>query len=177
MGRAAICMIGEVYAHLTVLERLPIQNARTARWLCQCICGTLLAANRTNLRHGQIKSCGCMHLPKGRTPTHGHRRGGSSREYRSWMGMRARCNNPNSPDWKWYGAVGVIICERWNSSFANFLSDMGPRPPKRSLDRIDPFGDYEPGNCRWATTKEQAANKRNSLTRRRRSLPLPTTIP
>lgn len=75
--------------------------------------------------------------------------------------MKDRCTNPNNLNYKYYGALGVTVCDRW-SQFENFVADMGPRPLKKSLDRINPFGNYEPGNCRWATAKEQANNKRKN---------------
>lgn len=82
--------------------------------------------------------------------------------YISWMNMKQRCLNPNDPAFNYYGGRGITVCERW-LTYANFLADMGERPPGTTLDRINNDGDYEPGNCRWATPKQQRANQRKRL--------------
>jgi hypothetical protein len=82
-----------------------------------------------------------------------------TREYRIWSGMRGRCNNKNAPSYRYYGARGIKVCARWERSFDNFLGDMGVAPSKsHSIDRINNDGNYEPGNCRWATRRQQMTN-------------------
>jgi hypothetical protein len=83
-------------------------------------------------------------------------------EYRIWIGIRARCLNPNRNGYPDYGGRGITVCEEWDD-FAQFLADMGPRPsPRHSVDRIDNNGNYCPENCRWATQSEQLANQNRS---------------
>ena len=94
---------------------------------------------------------------------HGHRpKAGASPTYATWLSMKSRCNRPESHNYHLYGARGISICERW-SDFVFFLADMGERPEGKTLDRIDPNGNYEKENCRWATTTEQSRNKRDSI--------------
>lgn len=121
-------------------------------WLCRCDCGNEINTSGNRLRSGKTKSCGCIVSIR-----HGL---STSPTYRSWGGMKQRCLNKNAINYNRYGALGITICKRWIDSFENFIYDMGDRPTGMTLDRIDPFGNYELSNCRWATPKDQCANKR-----------------
>lgn len=133
---------------------------RSKRWICLCDCGTLCEKGQGKLREGQSRSCGCLQkeLFVKRSRVHGLR---FHPLYMMWIGIRQRCLKPACKTYQWYGARGIKVCDRWRDSFEAFLTDVGDRPsPAHSLDRIDNDGNYEPGNVRWATAKEQARNKR-----------------
>lgn len=145
---------GQRFGRLVVLELHG--QGHNARWLCKCDCGKIAGLIGAKLRSGRVKSCGCaQHNGK-----HGHaRKNCESPTYISWTRMLSRCHDPNLDNYKHYGGRGITVCERW-LSFENFLADMGERPANRSIDRINNDGNYEPGNCRWATSAEQHSNKR-----------------
>jgi hypothetical protein len=161
-----IDLVGQRFGRLLVLAFEKVDAARHACWLCRCDCGEERSVSGNSLRRGNSFSCGCWNLARLalRNLTHGHARGHStSPEYRSWSGMIQRCRNPENPGWKNYGGRGIKVCERWRS-FENFLADMGRKPsPLHSIDRFpNNDGNYEPGNCRWATRFEQRHNRRDS---------------
>lgn len=160
-------MTGRSFGYLTVVSRAqPGSRDGQARWVCRCACGAQTVVSGGNLRSGGIKSCGCLigELNRKQKTTHGHSpKRKRSAEYTAWRGMYARCYNPKHKSFSDYGGRGITICQQWRESFEAFFADVGLRPdPKRSLDRIDPDGNYEPGNVRWATWSEQRMNQRRS---------------
>lgn len=159
---------GERFGRLVCVSYVDSKNPEMlARWLCRCDCGTEKVIIYKRLTSGRTASCGCLRreVTSRNSTTHGHSRPGRmTGEYRSWMSMKQRCTNVNHSDYKDYGAVGIFVCQRWLDSFQNFLDDMGLKPSRlHSLDRWpNQAGGYEPGNCRWATPKEQANNVKDN---------------
>ena len=156
--------VGDKFGKLTVVELvgpIPVGQRRSAGARFRCDCGTLVTEVITRVRSGHRHSCGCL---SGVDRMGGRKRTGLSRrsEYGIWAAMRWRCNEPSAVSFTRYGGRGIAVCDRWSGEggFANFLADMGARPSKyHSIDRINNDGNYEPGNCRWATRSDQNANR------------------
>lgn len=157
---------GTRFTRLVVIEQsspliIRSTGCRIKRCLCMCDCGETAIVRDVCLRNGTTQSCGCLRRERTSLTykTHGHTaEKQTTRTYHAWATMKKRCSNPACKKFPRYGGRGIKVCEQWQNSFQTFLSDMGECPPGLSIDRVNNDGNYEPGNCRWATRKEQARN-------------------
>lgn len=159
-------LMGMRFSHLVVAGYAGMSKNKRPRhlWRCRCDCGRDCIKSTQILRASASgeHNCGCVtHAQRvAAKKTHGL---SHTREFRSWAAAKSRCNNPNGPEYAMYGGRGISFCQRWNR-FERFYEDMGPMPEwASSIDRIDPNGNYEPGNCRWSTPLQQSRNTRRNV--------------
>lgn len=149
-------MLGKKFGKWTILKEYALKDKHGALYHeCKCDCGNIKYVRPDYLTKG--KSKGCYSCNK-RGTRHGYAK---TSTYKIWQGMLGRCYNSNNANFYLYGERGIKVCERWHE-FENFLADIGERPEGKTLDRINPDGDYSPHNCRWATMEENLANRRIS---------------
>ena len=154
-------LTGKRFGRLTVIRRAPQEGRKFTRWECRCDCGNITMSDAYGLKKGLIQSCGCYHKEfcGEQHRTHGYT---GTRLYRIYHKMKERCYRKQNHNFKWYGGCGVTVCDEWLKSFETFAkwAEANGYAENLTIDRIDPYGNYEPTNCRWITIQEQQKNKR-----------------
>ncbi len=149
-------LVGRRFARLLVIRRASNRGCNTY-WLCQCDCGNRIEVAGQHLKLGKTLSCKCLWENRTKHGMH------QTREYRAWIDAKARCSNTKWPGYKHWGGRSITVCDGWKNDFEAFFRDMGLCPEGYELDRYpDNDGNYEPGNCRWVSHKENNRNKRTN---------------
>lgn len=167
MGKK-IDILGEKFGRLTVIKENGRNKHNQMLYECECICGKKVLVLSYDLRHGVVKSCGCLKRDRGYNLAKEYRlkhgRTGT-RLYKIWHGMKTRCKNVNSKFYKYYGARGISVCDEWDRNFKNFYewAIKNGYDENLTLDRIDNNGNYEPSNCKWSTRQVQMNNRCSTL--------------